>query len=95
MENSIVVDNEVYFNISDKLKDYPENSREYTKVLNSSTHWICENTKNNFTKDIVYPITKNGYIIDDSGEITTDWKITEGTLLKKDDEHKNILSEFI
>ena len=82
----MVIDNELYYNVSSKLKDVADNDEEYQKTLETATHWLCEKTGHNFTKDLLYPITSNGYIIDDTGEITTEWRHAEGVLLKNQEE---------
>lgn len=83
LEDTIVIDNEVYYNVSDRLLQFADTKEDYNRIMKTATHWFCEETGKNFTKDLLYPITSNGYLINDTGEISTNWETAEGVLVKK------------
>lgn len=86
MEDTTVIDNEVYYNVSNRLFQFAETEDDYNRIMKTATHWLCEVSERNFTKDLLYPLSSNGYIINDEGEATKEWEITEGVLVKKQTE---------
>ncbi|QUH30695.1 hypothetical protein [Vallitalea guaymasensis] len=86
MEDTTVIDNEVYYNVSNRLFQFADTEDDYNRIMKTATHWLCEASGRNFTKDLLYPLSSNGYIINDEGTATKEWEIAEGVLVKKQTE---------
>jgi hypothetical protein len=83
MDDSIIIDNEVYYNVTNKLLQFAHTKEDYDRIMDTATHWYCEETGKNFTKDLLYSLSSNGFIIDDTGEVSTNWETAQGVLVKK------------